>query len=69
MANANYCFQLSATDDGTGGNQTTVSFMVVGKEVLILLVFQLLLARFQLGYPTNQTLYDESHTMVTVFAS
>ena len=39
MANANYCFQLSATDDGTEAIKPTVSFMVVGKEVLILQVF------------------------------
>ena len=68
MANANYCFQLSATDDGTEGNQTD-GFVYGGwKEVLILLVFQLLHARFYwLSY--ESTLYDESHTMVTVFAS
>lgn len=69
MANANYCFQLSATDDGTGGNQTD-GFVYGGwKRGANSTSFSTTTARFQLGYPTNQTLYDESHTMVTVFAS
>ena len=69
VINSNYCTQISATDDGTGSNMANGYSYGAWKRGPNSVVFTTSSARIQLGYPTNTSLYDQTHIMVTVFGS
>ena len=69
MSNTNYCLQLSATDDGTGGNQADGYAYGVWKRGANSTALTTSSARIQVGYAANEVLYDQSHVMVTIFGS
>lgn len=68
LGNSNYCIQLSATDDGSGAQSQADGYVyggwARGANSTALTASS---ARIQIGYPTNATLYDQSHVMVTFF--
>ena len=67
LGNSNYCIQISANDDGTGSNMTDGFGYGAWKRGSNSPALTTSSARIQLGYPTNQTLYDLTHIMVTFF--
>ena len=70
MPNANYCFNLSANDDGTGpGGQSDGFAYGSWKRGANSCAYNTSSIRFQIGYPANTTLYDQTHINVSVFSS
>lgn len=67
MANANYCTQVSANDDGTGPNMANGFAYGGWKRGANSVVFTTTSARIQIGYPTNTNYYDLTHIMVAFF--
>ena len=67
LGNANYCFQLSATDDGTGSNMSDGYAYGAWKRGSNSTAFSTSSARFQIGYAGNNVLYDVTDIMATVF--
>ena len=67
LGNSNYYIQISANDDGTGSNMTDGFGYGAWKRGSNSTALTTSSARIQLGYPTNQTLYDLTHIMVTFF--
>ncbi|ADD94745.1 hypothetical protein [uncultured phage MedDCM-OCT-S09-C299] len=67
LANANYCFQLSATDDGTGADMTDGFAYGAWKRGSNSTAFSTSSARFQIGYAGSGVLYDVTDIMATVF--
>ena len=67
LGNSNYCLQVSANDDGTGSNMADGYSYGAWKRGANSTTLTTSSARIQLGYPTNQTLYDLTHIMVTFF--
>jgi hypothetical protein len=70
MPNANYCFSLSANDDGTGtgGPAQTNGFSYgAWKRGPNSCVYNTSSIRFQIGYPASSDLYDQTHINVAIF--
>ena len=67
MDNANYCFQLSATDDGSTSGQTDGYTYGGWKRNSDSVNHTISGARFKLGYTANDVYYDQTHVMVTIF--
>ena len=70
MVDANYSFNLSANDNGTGtGGPTQANGFAYGawKRGTNSCVYNTGSMRFQIGYPANQDLYDQTHINVAIF--
>jgi hypothetical protein len=70
MPDANYCFNLSANDDGTGtGGPAQSNGFTYGswKRGPNSCVYNTSSVRFQIGYPANTDLYDQTHINVAIF--
>lgn len=70
MVDANYCFNLSASDNGTGTGgpvQTNGFSYGVWKRGTNSCVYNTGSMRFQIGFPANQDLYDQTHINVAIF--
>ena len=67
MSNTNYCFQLSATDDGTTSPQTDGYTYGGWKRGSDSVNHTTSGARFKVGYTANELYYDQTHLMVTIF--
>ena len=67
MVDADYCFDLSASDDGTTAGQTNgyaYGSWLRGQNSCAYSAGSI---RFQIGYPANGTSYDQTHINVSVF--
>jgi hypothetical protein len=72
MPNTNYCFNLSANDDGTGtGGPAQTNGFAYGswKRGPNSCVYNTSSIRFQIGYPASSDLYDQTHINASVFSS
>jgi len=67
MPDANYCFNLSANDNGTTGGMTDGFAYGAWKRGTNSCVYSTGSMRFQIGYPANTILYDQSHINVAIF--
>jgi len=68
MPDTNYCFNLSANDDGTGaGGQSDGFSYGAWKRGANSCAYNTSSIRFQIGYPANTTLYDQSNINVSIF--
>jgi hypothetical protein len=67
MQDANYCFSMSASDDGTGANQSNGFAYGAWKRGPNSCVYNTTSIRFQLGYPANETLYDQTNINIAIF--
>jgi len=70
MPDANYCFNLSANDNGTGtGGPAQADGYGYGawKRGTNSCVYNTGSMRFQIGYPANDSLYDQTHINVAIF--
>jgi len=68
MPDANYCFSLSANDDGTGaGGQSDGFSYGAWKRGANSCAYNTSSIRFQIGYPANTTLYDQTNINVSIF--
>lgn len=67
MPDANYCFSMSASDDGTGAGQSNGFAYGSWKRGPNSCVYNTTSMRFQLGYPANETLYDQTNINVAIF--
>ena len=70
MPNTNYCFNLSANDDGTGtgGPAQTNGFSYgAWKRGPNSCVYNTSSIRFQIGYPASADLYDQTNINVSIF--
>jgi hypothetical protein len=72
MPNANYCFNLSANDNGTGtGGPAQADGFAYGawKRGANSCVYNTSSIRFQIGYPANSDLYDQTNINASIFSS
>lgn len=70
MPDANYCFNLSANDNGTGtGGPSQTNGFAYGswKRGTNSCVYNTGSMRFQIGYPASVDLYDQTHINVAIF--
>jgi hypothetical protein len=70
MPDANYCFNISASDNGTGtGGPVQTNGFAYGawKRGPNSCVYNTGSMRFQIGYPANASLYDQTHINVSIF--
>ena len=67
FGNTNYCFQLSCTDSGSGGNQTDGYTYGGWKRGSDSTLRNTNTVRFKVGYTANNVYYDQSEVMVTIF--
>jgi hypothetical protein len=70
MTDANYCFNISANDNGTGtGGPAQTNGFAYGawKRGTNSCVYNTGSMRFQIGYPAVTDLYDQTHINVTIF--
>ena len=68
MPDANYCFNLSANDDGTtgAGGQSDGFSYGSWKRGANSCAYNTSSIRFQIGYPANATLYDQTNINVSI---
>jgi len=69
LADANYCFNLSANDNGTttSGGQSDGFAYGSWKRGANSCVYSTGSMRFQIGFPGNTVLYDQTHINVAIF--
>ena len=69
MPDTNYCFNLSANDDGTttSGGQSDGFSYGAWKRGANSCAYNTGSIRFQIGYPANATLYDQTNINVSIF--
>ena len=69
MPDVNYCFNLSANDNGTSGGATQVNGYAYGawKRGSNSTAYTTGSMRFQMGYPANTNLYDQTHINASIF--
>lgn len=67
LPSADFCVQLSATDDGSTSGQTDGYAYGCWLRGSIAAAFTTSTFRLRIGYPANTSAYDQSHIMVTVF--
>jgi hypothetical protein len=68
MPDANYCFNMSANDNGTTAGQTTAFSYGAWKRGANSCLYNTTSMRFQIGYPASSVDFaDQTHINVAIF--